>query len=228
MKLKVTTAANERPVLWLYGVIGDELGGVLDDDFRQALADIPTTQPIDLRINSPGGSYQESIAIYSILTSRKATYDSIVDSEAASGASLIAIGGERIVMRTGSWMMIHEARGTARGATAADMRSNAEHLDAINDQMVGIYSRRWKGSEKELRDALHAETWIRDKDAVAMGMADSVDGQMSVAAYAGHDKFGYKRVPDAILKAESCKISPFGGITEAAAAVERIFAGKVA
>lgn len=224
MKLKVTVGSENRPVLWLYGEIGNPLSGVMSDDFRNALQDIPSSQPVDVRINSPGGSFTESIAIHSILTSRKSPYNAIVDSEAASGGSIVAVGAATITMRTGSWMMIHEARGSLKGATAADMRANADYLDAINDQLVQIYKPRWKGTEQELRAALNAETWMRDSQAVAMGMADSVDSGMSVAAYAGHDKFGYKRIPKAVLSAESDKISPFETIFEAGKTVEKLFA----
>jgi ATP-dependent protease ClpP protease subunit len=133
------------------------------------------------------------------LSRRKGGYDSIVDGKAYSGGSVIAVGGRTISMQTGSWMMIHEARGTMQG-TAADFRDAASHLDSINDQLVKIYTPRWKGTEKELRNALNAETWMRDHDAVAMGLADSVDGEMRVAAYVDPERFGYRNVPDAILQ----------------------------
>lgn len=223
--MKVTVSNDNRPVLWLYGEIGNPLTGVMSQDFVDALKDIPSTQPVDVRINSPGGSFGESIAIYSLLTGRQAPYNSIIDSEASSGGSVVAVGGKKITMRTGSWMMIHEARGTAKGATASDMRANADHLDSINDQLVQIYKPRWKGTEQELRAALNAETWMRDSQALAMGMADSIDSGMSVAAYAGHSKFKYRCVPEAVLQAESNRISPFESISEAGKTVERIFAG---
>jgi ATP-dependent protease ClpP protease subunit len=200
MDLKTTTSADGRPVLWVHNVIGTMFGGIGPDDVRQALSDIPDNQAIDVRIHSDGGSFPDSIAIYSMLTRRKGATHVIVDGKAYSGGSVIAQAGKTIRMTLGSWMMIHEARGKMEG-TAGEYRAAADRLDAVNDQLVQIYKPRWKGSEKELRAALNAETWMSDINAVDRGLADSVDTQMAVAAYVDPERFGYRNVPDAILQA---------------------------
>lgn len=202
MKLKVTVAGKNNPVLWIDQVIGERYGGISPRDVRDALVDVPDTQEIDVRIHTDGGSFPDSIAIHSILSRRKGGYNSIVDGKAYSGGSVIAVGGKKITMHSGSWMMIHEAHGDM-GGTADDFRAAAERLDAINDQLVAIYAPRWKGTEDELRSALHAETWMRDEEAVAFGLADGVDGTLAVAAYVDPAKYGYRNVPEAVLQAKS-------------------------
>lgn len=199
MKLKVTIGEHNRPSVWVHGEIGHN---VTSADVRETLTEIPDEQPITVRIDSPGGSFRDSISIHSMLTRRKGDVHVVVDSEASSGGSVVAMAGKTITMHTGSWMMIHEPAGSVNGARAAQMRDYATQLEAITDQLVQIYKKRWNGSEAELRAALNAETWLRDSEAVAMGMADSVDGALAVAACADHSKFGYRNVPDAILQAQ--------------------------
>jgi len=201
MEIKVSNEKN-RPVLWLYGVIGANYGGFSPDDLRVALKEIPDKQEIELRIHSDGGSFPDSIAMHSMLTRRKGATHVVVDGKAYSGGSVIAQAGKTIAMHTGSWMMIHEARGLFEG-TADEHREAAERLDAINDQLVQIYKPRWKGSDVQLRAALHAETWLRDSDAVDFGLADSVDGAMAVAAYVDSEKFGYRNTPEAVLQSKT-------------------------
>lgn len=199
MRLKVTNGAKNQPELWIHEVIGGMYGGISPGDVREALEGIPDTQTVDVRINSDGGSFSDSITISSILTRRKGGYNAIVDGKAYSGGSVIAVGARHVSMQTGAWMMIHEGRGAIEDATADGLRQAAKRLDEINDQLVQVYKPRWKGSEKELRDALRAETWLRDTDAVAFGLADSVDGGMAVAAYVDPSRFGYKNTPEVVL-----------------------------
>lgn len=206
MKLKVTIAASNNPELWIHDVIGEIYGGVSPLDVRDALKDIADTQTVDVRINTDGGSFPDSIAIYSILSRRKGGYNAIIDGKAYSGGSVIAVGAREVRMQMGSWFMIHEAAGKIDG-TAAEHRSAAERLDAINNQLVKIYQPRWKGSEQELRDALNAETWFSESEAVDFGFADVVDGGMAVAAYVDPQKFGYKNVPEVVLQAKDVKNS---------------------
>ncbi len=197
MKLKVTSG-KEMPILSLYGVIGP-YDGISVDDVRAALADIPDTQAIEVRVNSPGGSFPESIAIYSNFVRRKGDTHMVVDSEAHSGASIIVQAGKTISMNMGSWMMIHEANGQMSGR-AEDFRQAAERLDTVNDQIMQIYKPRWKGSENELRAALNKEFWMCDADAVKMGMADCVNNTMAIAACADLTKFGYHNIPEVLVK----------------------------
>jgi hypothetical protein len=101
-------------------------------------------------------------------------------------------------MARGSWMMIHEAMGTIEGGRAEEMRQRADKLDAINAQIRGFYAKRWKKSESDLIAAMSRELWMKDEDAVALGMADFVSDSMAVAAHYDSEKFGYKNAPEEV------------------------------
>lgn len=201
MSLTITNASGERPSVYLYGVIGDDYGGVTSDTFRKELTAIASKKPIELHIDSPGGDFFQGVAIHSLLTQREGRVDVVVDGLAASAGSLVAMAGRSITMSKYSSMMIHEAQANyTPSGRASDHRKLADLLEAVNNTIVGIYSERWKGSEDELRAALDAETWLFADDAVTNGLADDVSEALAIAAKASELKvFNYRHIPDDVL-----------------------------
>jgi ATP-dependent protease ClpP protease subunit len=200
MGLKITNANGDRATVDLYGVIGDEYGGITADQFRKEVAAIPSKTPIDVHIHSDGGSFFDGVAMHSQLRQRTGEVNVIVDGIAASAASLVAMAGKTITMAKHSWMMIHEANGALHGR-ASDFRAAAERLEATNREIVSIYAGRWKGTEDELRAALDAETWLNAEQSVAIGLADSVSDSVAIAACVNAN-MKFKNVPKALVKHE--------------------------
>ncbi len=156
--------------------IYDEIGGWFGtpvEDFVKELNGIKT-KSITVRINSPGGSLFDSIAIYNTLVKHNANVTVYVDALAASGASIIAMAGDKTIMMVGSQLMIHDALGVEIG-NAADMRAMAKFLDGQSENIATIYKAK-AGSEPEggWRKLMLAETWMFAEEAVALGLADEV------------------------------------------------------
>lgn len=161
--------------LHIYDVI-DAWGGewgVNAAEVSAALAELGDVSRIDLRLNSPGGDYFEGVTIAHALARHPAQVAVHVDGLAASAASVIAMGGDRIVMGQGSQMMIHEASSMAWG-TASEMRRTADMLDQTNDDIAQMYARRTGGDAAAWRQAIAAETWYTAAQAVTAGLADEV------------------------------------------------------
>lgn len=222
MGIRIKNAAGQKPVLWLYGVIGERYGGIGPSDMRDALTSVGD-QPIELRIHSEGGSYLDAIAILQNLTRHKAGVSVVVDGLAASAASIIAMAGQTIEMAAGSFMMIHEARGDIYGATVVDLEANLEQLKATNTEIVNSYMKRWKGSEEELRSALRNETWLTADDAMSRGLADSVSKSMAMAAHVDGSKFHYNKVPQLLAEATETTIQQFPQDQERAKRLAELF-----
>jgi ATP-dependent protease ClpP protease subunit len=148
--------------------------GMAASDFIADISKI-TTANIRVRINSPGGSVFDSIAIFNALVMHPANVITQVDSLAASGASIIAMAGDSIVMGVGSQMMIHDASGIELG-NAAMMREMADFLDKQSDNIADIYAEKSRGetTAEEFRALMLAETWMTAKEAVESGLADEV------------------------------------------------------
>lgn len=201
MPIEVKNAASERPEIFVYGPIGKEFGDTTDDAMRVKLSEIPSHVPIDVRINSDGGVFSDAVAMHSLLTHRKGDVHVIVDGRAYSAGSIVAMAGKTIEMARGSWMMIHEAMTNVESAQAAELRQRADKLDAINSQIRAFYAKRWKKSESDLIAAMSKELWMKDDDAVELGMADFVSDSMAVAAHFGASKHGYRNIPEELASA---------------------------
>ena len=121
--------------------IYDEIGayGVSAKGFLAELGALPEGTPVDLRLNSPGGSVFDAVAIHNALKRHEGTVTVWIDGIAASAASYIAMAGDEIVMPENAFLMIHDPAGLVMG-TAEDMRAMAEALDKVKGSLVSGYA----------------------------------------------------------------------------------------
>lgn len=157
--------------IYVYDSVGGWFGVYADDFIRDLKA--VSTKNINLRINSPGGSVFEGIAIANALRSHPANVTVYVDGLAASIASVIALAGNRLVMMPQSQLMIHDASGACYG-NAADMEYMVGLLSKQSDNIADAYAARAGGTAAEWRDLMKAETWYSAQEAVDAGLADEV------------------------------------------------------
>lgn len=162
--------------IYIYDVIGPSaLGYIGNADVFDALKEIGKTERAIVHINSPGGSVDEGVGIYNLLKNHPGKVDVVVDSLAASIASVIAMAGETITMTKGSKLMVHEPWTMAVGNSKA-LRKQADLLDIYQSSIIKIYEDRAKLSRDEIISLLEAETWMEPEDAIAIGFADSIKG----------------------------------------------------
>lgn len=155
--------------------IYDEIGGSMGVDaatFAHELNEITTPQ-ITVRINSPGGSLFDGIAIYNTLVQHRSRVLTRVDGIAASAASIIAMAGDEVEMMLGSQLMIHDASAAMAG-NASDMAAMSEFLNRQSQNITGIYVRKAGGKAEDWRDKMLAETWFFADEAVEIGLADRI------------------------------------------------------
>jgi ATP-dependent Clp protease protease subunit len=128
---------------------------------------------MDIEIHSPGGSVLDGYRLYNSITElrKRGVYVTANITLAASMASVIAMAADKIVMRKGARMMIHEASAATMG-DAEEHRNRAELLEGISDEIAEIYSNRTGIPQDEIRQSMKKETWMTGKQAVALGFAD--------------------------------------------------------
>jgi len=91
---------REPASLYIYGDVGVSWfsEGVEAKQVADVLKGLAPTDPLDIHINSPGGSVPEGIAILNLLKQHKGTKTVYIDGLAASIASLISMAGDKVVM----------------------------------------------------------------------------------------------------------------------------------
>ncbi len=149
------------------------------DIVNQVPADAHT---INLHINSPGGSVWEGIAIYNWLLSHRATKNVYVEGLAASMASIIAmVGVDPPHMAKSAYMMIHDPWVVISG-NAADLIKEADLLEKLEETMADIYAEKSGRDRAEVRQWMHAETYMSGVEAVEYGFAGSMEEETEEAA----------------------------------------------
>jgi ATP-dependent protease ClpP protease subunit len=181
-------------------LIYDEIGayGVSAKGFLAELGALPDDAPIDLRLNSPGGSVFDAVAIYNALSRHAGTVTVWIDGIAASAASYIAMAGDEIVMPENAFLMIHDPSGLVMG-TAADMRDMADTLDKIAASMTRGYAAKSGKPEDEIAALLAAETWFDAKNALEAGFATRMAEPVRIAATFDIGRF--RNAPPSLLEA---------------------------
>jgi ATP-dependent Clp protease, protease subunit len=181
-------------------LIYDEIGayGVSAKGFLAELGALPEGAPIDLRLNSPGGSVFDAVAIYNALSRHAGTVTVWIDGIAASAASYIAMAGDEIIMPENSFLMIHDPSGIVMG-TAADMRDMAGALDKMAASMTRGYAARSGKPEGEIAALMAAETWFDARDALDLGLATRMAEPVRIAA--SFDIGRFRNAPPELVEA---------------------------
>lgn len=160
--------------LYIYGDIVSSWWGAWDkdDQYPSSIRDFIRAaggKKINMHINSGGGSVFAGMAIYNLLKSYEGEVVTYIDGRAASIASVIALAGDRIVMRTGSCMMIHKPAYCLWGAyNADDFRKLADDLDEIQKAIMQVY-RENKATDAdidEIESMVNEETWMTSEEVV--------------------------------------------------------------
>lgn len=178
----------------IYGPIGGfEEDSISTKSFTDMMTGVEQDEPLNIHINSPGGSVWDGLAIYDKLVNHAGSVNVVIQGVAASIASIIAMAGDKITMAQSSRLMIHNPMGPSAIAfgTAEDLRDAAEDtiktanlLDSIRDSLAGVYASRSGQSQKKVLDWMAEETYFTASDAVKNGFADKVRKNKQLAAQA--------------------------------------------
>ncbi|NML75269.1 Clp protease ClpP [Rhizobium sp. S-51] len=193
--------------LHLYGTVGGDLSwdedgikttGFTDEQVIDALGEMQGD--VAVRLNSGGGIAFQGIAIYNALREHSGKVTVYVDALAASAASVIAMAGDRVVMRAGALMMIHNP-GTITIGTAEDHRKSIQALEQIAEAAADIYAGKSGASRREILRMMQDESWLRGAAAKSLGFADEIDeGGEEMAAPAFKYSL-FKNAPPELLTA---------------------------
>lgn len=188
-------------------LIYDEIGayGVTAKGFLAELGALPENAAIDLRLNSPGGSVFDAVAIYNALKRHPGEITVWIDGIAASAASYVAMAGDTVIMPENAFIMIHDPSGLVMG-TAEDMRATAEALDKVKGSLIQGYATKSGQSDDEIAALMAAETWLDAQEALELGFIDRIAEPVKLAA--SFDVARFRNAPPEVVEATIETIAP--------------------
>lgn len=203
--LKVKNSTETNADLFFYGdIVCDEWDAWTEEDqYPLAIKDFLTHEQgkdLNIYINSGGGSVFAGMAIYNMLKRHQGFKTVYIDGVAASIASVIALAGDRVVIPSNAYFMIHKPWLGLWGAYNSDkLIKSAEDLDRIEEGILNVYKENLReGIDiEEIKEMLKNETWFTGREA-SNYFDFEVDEVKEVAACVGNYFNKYDKIPNAL------------------------------
>jgi ATP-dependent Clp protease, protease subunit len=211
--MQIKNQTDNSADLYFYGDIVSSWWGAWDDtdQYPESIRDfLNGVQGKDLNIyvNSGGGSVFAGMAIYNMLKRHQGYKKVYVDGMAASISSVIALAGDKVIVPSNAFMMIHKPWNGIYG-NAHDFRKMADDLDAIEEGIMNVYAENLKeGVDIEvIRQMVQEETWLNGLEAEKYFNIE-VGQENTVAACASESFKNFKKVPQALLTKQEPEQQP--------------------
>lgn len=200
-KLEIKNFTADRAELYFYGdIVSSEWGKWEDadkcpEDVLNFFKEVEEVAELDIYINSGGGSVFAGMSIYNILKRNKAFKTVYVDGLAGSIASVIAFSGDKLVIPSNAYMMIHKAWAITWG-NSNELRKMADDLDKIDEGILNVYEANIKDGVdiKTIKKMVDSETWLTGKDVSNYFEVEVIEENKVVACTSDYFK-DYSNVP---------------------------------
>ncbi len=157
------------------------LSGEIDDNLANSIVaqllylDSVNHDPINLYINSPGGSITSGMAIYDTMNYIKSKVSTICIGMAASMAAFLLSSGERGMRYClpNSEVMIHQPLGGAKGQ-ATEIQIAAERILKLKAKLNNILSKNTGQSLEKIQDDTERDYFLSANEALDYGLVDKV------------------------------------------------------
>ena len=157
------------------------LSGEIDDGLANSIVaqllylDSVNHNPINLYINSPGGSITAGMAIYDTMNYIKSKVSTICIGMAASMAAFLLSSGERgmrFILPNGE-VMIHQPLGGARGQ-ATEIQIAAERILKLKKKLNEILSKNTGQSLEKIQNDTERDYFLSAEEALEYGLVDKI------------------------------------------------------
>ena len=130
---------------------------------------------VTLRINSPGGSLPDAMAIIDLMRASKLELEAEIFGLCASAATLVALACKRLRMSAHSQFMVHHPYGFIAGSLE-DMEAGLDIFRQMRQQAFDLYAERTgKDAETIMADHDH-DVWYTAQQALEYGFIDEIIG----------------------------------------------------
>jgi len=203
-KLEVKNITESSADLYIYGYIDDskwDETDVVPSDIKEFIDQVKDVKTLNIYINSGGGSVWAGMAIYSMLHRMNAYKTVYVDGLAASMASVIAFCGDKLIIPSNAYLMIHKPMTFAWG-NADELLEVAAMLDKVEEGILNVYEENMaEGVDiSTIKQLVAAESWLTGKTAAEYFKIE-VGEENKAVAYGDLSEF--KNPPKAIFTNET-------------------------
>jgi ATP-dependent Clp protease protease subunit len=161
--------------IYLYDTDQDCIGsGSLSSSYIQWQLESAAGQDVEVHISSVGGSAFDAIAIYDLLKKYTGNVTTYIDALAASAASIVAMGGQTVVMSKYALLMIHKPM-VGSGGNADELLKDVQMLNIVQSRLAQIYMDKTGLDGVTINSLINAVTWLSADQALDLGFIDAVE-----------------------------------------------------
>ena len=130
-------------------------------------------QPIQLYINSPGGSVLDGLAIIDVMKDIEAPVYTCVKGLAASmGAAILSQGDKRFALPNAT-IMLHQVSSGTHG-NIQDMEVSLQFTRQLNDKLLGMIAKSCGKTVAQIKKDTQRDSWLFAEDALKYGIIDEI------------------------------------------------------
>lgn len=179
--LMSSSISIERNNIYLYGDISAESCEALKNkinelDFNSELFRLSygtEPPPINIHIQSNGGSLMNSFYIVDLIESIKTKVNTYIDGYSASAASLINVSGNKRYMTKNSMMLIHQLY-SGREGKFAELEDDSENMKLMMGKIKDIYLKKSYLTPDKLDNILKRDIWMDAETCKKYGLIDEI------------------------------------------------------
>ncbi|MGZ3833971.1 MAG: head maturation protease, ClpP-related [Mucilaginibacter sp.] len=161
--------------IYLYDTDTDCIGsGSLSSSYIQMALENAAGQDVEVHISSVGGSALDAIAIYDLLKKYPGNVTTYIDALAASAASIVAMGGQNVVMSKYALLMIHKPM-VGSGGNADELLKDVQMLNVVQSRLAQIYMDKTGLDGVTVNSLINSVTWMTADQALDLGFIDQIE-----------------------------------------------------
>ena len=160
-------------IIILSGEINDNLSNIIVAELLYL--DSINHDPINIYINSPGGSITSGMAIYDTINFVKSKVSTVCIGIAASMAAFLLASGENNMRYClpNSEVMIHQPLGGAQGQ-ATEIKIAAERILKLKNKLNKILSKKTGQNIKKIENDTERDYFLSAEEALEYGIIDKI------------------------------------------------------
>jgi len=159
-------------VIFLVGPVHDDMANLIVAQML-FLQSEDEKKPINLYINSPGGSVTAGMSIYDTMKFVSCPIHTLCLGQAASMGAFLLSSGEKRRSLPHSRIMIHQPSGGSQGQ-ATDMRIRMKEMDIIERMLNEILAANTGKSIEQIEIDTNRDNFMSAKEALAYGLIDEI------------------------------------------------------
>ncbi len=165
---------SEIGTMRMHGEIGAYFeDGISELDVIRAFEEMDG-QDVTINLRSDGGDVFGGLSIVNAIRSYSGNVTVVVDSLAASIASVITAAADEVAIHSGSMLMVHNPWTIALG-DSGEFRAVADLLDKIAGEIAQVYAdKSGKHDAGDFLEMMQQDTYLTAEEAIAWGLADRV------------------------------------------------------